>query len=227
MPGKCQHNWTVSILALLWCLSEVKGSRRSFLLVLSLSESTGLRGKKGQLHIAHPSIFPMLYSIFLHFQNGGKFQHSLFSFRMKTAPVALLGTSNRSLCPYSPRKIFILQLHHSPISTLCQLLLGGKGHVRPTTTVTAAGSDAPPSTCKRPCSWGSGGLAGPQGWVELTAGSADAALVSDMLCVCACVLSPCSTSPWHGPLQWIWIWICCACGNLQHGWMYLPHQIHH
>lgn len=111
-----------------------------------------------------------------------------------------------------PQKDFILELHHSPISTLCQLLLVGKGHARPTTTVTAARSGIPPCTCKRPCSWSSGGLAGLQGWVELTAGSADAALVSDMLCVCACVLSPCSTSPWHEPLQWICI--CCACENL-------------
>lgn len=72
---------------------------------------------------------------------------------MKTTPVALLETSTHSFCPYSPRKIFILELHHSPISTLCQLLLVGKGYVRPTTTVTAARSGIPPCTCKRPCSW--------------------------------------------------------------------------
>lgn len=114
------------------------------------------------------------------------------------------------LLPLFPQKDFILELHHTPISTGCQSLLVGKGHVRPATTETAARSDIPPCTCKRPRSRGSRGLPGLQRWVDLTAGCADAALVSDMLCVSrACVLSPCPGSPWHEPPRWICI--CCAC----------------
>lgn len=109
-----------------------------------------------------------------------------------------------------PQKDFILALHRTLISTGCQSLLVGKIHVRPATTETAAGSDTPPCTCKRPCSWSSGALPGLQRWVDVTAGSADAALVSDMLCVsCAWVLSPCPASPWHESLPWIYI--CFAC----------------
>lgn len=109
-----------------------------------------------------------------------------------------------------PQKDFILELHHTLISTGCQSLLAGKIHVRQATTETAAGADTPPCTCKRPCSWSSGALPGLWRWVDLTAGSADAALVSDVLCVSrAWLLSPCPASPWHEPRRWIYI--CCLC----------------
>ena len=95
---------------------------------------------------------------------------------------------------------------------LALLSLFYKGHLRPT-KVAVAVLDILPCIYKSLCSRHCNGFSRLQCRVDLTASSVAAALVSNMLCICVCVLSAHSICPWLDTLRCICVHVRGATGS--------------